>query len=252
MLGCRAPPPRSSTIESPEVRALTPQPTLVDQVYEAILSAIAEGRFADDGRLIQEELADSLGVSRQPVQQALLLLRAQGLLRDAPGRGLMVAALDLEHVRNLYEIRGILDGLASAKAAERGRDAARKEGPGFIERGRAAVASRSIARMIATDMDFHFFLYGLSENPLIAEVSTPHWSYLRRVMGEVLLRGETPTQIWDQHERILKAVMTGNAEASEQRARQHIAHASQALARRMPGRDQPSPLPMRPRGRPHR
>jgi DNA-binding GntR family transcriptional regulator len=91
-------------------------------------------------------------------------------------------------------------------------------------------------------MDFHFFLYGLSENPLVAEVSTPHWSYLRRVMGEVLLHGETPAEIWDQHERILKAVMAGNPEAAEQRARQHIAHASNALARRMPDR-QPSAQP---------
>ena len=165
------------------MRTLPAQPTLVDQVYEAILSEISAGKFGPDRRLIQEELAESLGVSRQPVQQALLLLRSHGLLRDAPGRGLMVAPLDPEYVRNLYEIRGMLDGLASSKAAERGRDVARKEGPGFIERGRAAIASSSIARMIATDMDFHFFLYGLSGNPLVAEVSALHWSYLRRVMG---------------------------------------------------------------------
>jgi DNA-binding GntR family transcriptional regulator len=225
------------------VRALAPQPTLVDQVYEAILSEIAAGKFGDEGRLIQEELAESLGVSRQPVQQALLLLRTQGLLRDAPGRGLMVAPLDLEYVRNLYEIRGVVDGLASAMAAERGRAAAKREGPAFIERGRAAVASRSIARMITADMDFHFFLYGLSANPLVAEVSTPHWSYLRRVMGEVLLRGETPAEIWDQHEHILAAVVAGDAAAAELRARQHIAHASAALATRMPPRAEGAAAP---------
>jgi DNA-binding GntR family transcriptional regulator len=225
------------------MRALTPQPTLVDQVYDAILSEIAAGKFGDEGRLIQEELAESLGVSRQPVQQALLLLRTQGLLRDAPGRGLMVAPLDLEYVRNLYEIRGVVDGLASAKAAERGRDAAKREGPAFIERGRAAVASRSIARMITADMDFHFFLYGLSANPLVADVSTPHWSYLRRVMGEVLLHGETPGEIWDQHQRILDAVVAGDAAAAEKRARQHIAHASAALGKRMPAPAAAAPSP---------
>lgn len=216
------------------MRTLTPQPTLVDQVYEAILSEIAAGTFGADGRVIQEEIAGSLGVSRQPVQQALLLLRTQGLLRDAPGRGLMVAPLDLDHVRNLYEIRAAIDGLASAKAAERGRDTARAEGMVYVERGRAAVASRSIARMIAADMEFHFFLYGLADNPLVAEVSTPHWSYLRRVMGEVLLHGETPADIWDQHERILDAVIAGNAGLAEQRARQHVSHAAKALARGMP------------------
>jgi DNA-binding GntR family transcriptional regulator len=215
------------------MRSLPHQPTLVDQVYEAILSAISAGKYGPDNRLIQEELAETLGVSRQPVQQALLILRSQGLLRDAPGRGLMVAPLDAEHVRNVYEIRGMIDGLASAKAAERGRDAARREGPAFIERGRAAVASGSIPRMIAADMDFHYFLYGLSGNPLIQEVSAIHWSHLRRVMGEVLQHGEPPKAIWDQHEAILEAVIAGDGDAAERLARHHIAHAGEALAPRV-------------------
>ncbi|HZP86299.1 MAG TPA: GntR family transcriptional regulator [Burkholderiales bacterium] len=215
------------------MRALPIQPTLVDQVYEAILSEISAGKLSPEGRVIQEELAETLGVSRQPVQQALLLLKRQGLLRDAPGRGLMVTPLDVDYVRSLYEIRAVLDGLASANAAKRGREAARREGPAYIDRGRAAVASRSIARMITTDMDFHFFLYGLSGNPLIAEVSSVHWSYLRRVMGEVLLRGETPTDIWDQHAAILDAIMAGKSDEAERLAREHISHASQTLTRRL-------------------
>jgi DNA-binding GntR family transcriptional regulator len=189
------------------MRPLPPQSTLVDQVYEAILSEISAGKFGVETRLIQEELAESLGVSRQPVQQALLLLRSHGILRGAPGRGLMVAPLDPEFVRNLYEVRSVLDGLASSNAAQRARDAAKKDGPGFIARGRQAMKGGSIARMIATDMDFHFFIYGLSSNPLIAEATSAHWSYLRRVMGQVLLHGETPSQIWDQHDAILTAII---------------------------------------------
>jgi DNA-binding GntR family transcriptional regulator len=215
------------------MRPLPPQPTLVDQVYEAILSEISAGRFAHDSRLRQEELAESLGVSRQPVQQALLLLKNHGILRDAPGRGLMVAPLEAEFVSNLYEVRGALDGLASGKAAERGAVIARKDGPGFIKRGREAAASRSIPRMIAADMDFHFFLYGLSRNPMVAETSASHWSYLRRVMGEVLLHGETPAEIWDQHEAILDAVIAADPSNAERLARHHISHASDTLIARL-------------------
>ncbi|MBK8018057.1 MAG: GntR family transcriptional regulator [Betaproteobacteria bacterium] len=215
------------------MRALTPQPTLVDQVYDAILSEITEGKYGPDSRLIQEQMAESLGVSRQPVQQALLLLRSHGLLVDAPGRGLMVAPLEADRVRNLYEVRAVLDGLASAKAAERNRETAAEEGAAYITRGRAAVKSGSIARMIAADMDFHFFLYGLSGNPLVAEMSGAHWSYLRRVMGEVLLRGETPKDIWDQHEAILECVSRGDAALAERIARDHISEASDVLASRL-------------------
>lgn len=63
------------------------------QVYEAILSEITDGRLPPNTRLIQDELAAAYGVSRQPVQQALLLLRNHGLVRDAPRRGLVVSPL---------------------------------------------------------------------------------------------------------------------------------------------------------------
>ena len=73
------------------MKMLSIQPNLAEQVLEAILVEIATGKLTPGTRIIQEQLAAGLGVSRQPVQQALLLLRNQGLLRDAPGRGLIVA-----------------------------------------------------------------------------------------------------------------------------------------------------------------
>jgi len=211
------------------MQIITPQPSLVDQVYEAILSEIMDGKFGPDARLVQEELAESFGVSRQPVQQALLLLRTQGILTQAPGRGLMVSALDAKRVRDLYEVRGVLDGLASAKAAERGSDIARAEGAHYIELGQAAVESKSIAKLVNADMNFHFFIYRLSGNPHVAETCAPHWSYFRCVMGAVLLDGETPADIWSQHAAMLDAIIEGDAVRAEQLARHHISHASSTL-----------------------
>jgi DNA-binding GntR family transcriptional regulator len=214
------------------MQTLSPQPSLVDQVYESILTEITEGKLGQDKRLIQEEIAAALGVSRQPVQQALLLLRSRGLLRDAPGRGLMVAPLDPHYVRNLLEVRATLEGLAAARVALYAPELARDEGNALLARGRAALKARSIAQMTAADIEFHYFLYRLSGNPLIGEICTPHWSYLRLVMGEVL-RGQTPSDIWDQHETILDAVVSGNAERAEQVARHHIAHAADVLVARL-------------------
>src|SRR5215475_6954135 len=117
------------------------QPTLVEQVVNAIVSEIVEGELPANARLIQDELARAYGVSRQPVQQALLLLRDRGLVREAPGRGLIVSPLDVDFVRNLYEVRAMLDGLAARLAAERGAVRAKKEGQVYIDAGRDAVRS---------------------------------------------------------------------------------------------------------------
>ena len=70
------------------MKSLAVQPNLVELVQDAIVAEIASGQLAPGARIIQEQIAKDLGVSRQPVQQALLLLRNLGVLSEAPGRGL--------------------------------------------------------------------------------------------------------------------------------------------------------------------
>src|SRR6201995_196257 len=189
---------------------LQTQPTLVEQVVNAIVSEIVDGDLPANTRLIQDELARAYGGSRQPVQQALLLLRDRGLVREAPGRGLIVSPLDVDFVRNLYEVRAMLDGLAARLAAERGAARAKEEGQAFIDAGRAAVASGSLNAQIEADMRFHAFINELSGNPLIGETTAPHWPYLRRVMGEVLRDDDKmPQTILEEHFAILDAKIAG-------------------------------------------
>ena len=150
------------------MKTLQAAPSLVEQVHAAILSEIASGQLPPGSRIIQEQLAQELGVSRQPIQQALTLLRQQGVLQDAPGRGLQVAPLDLEHVRHMYDVRAVIEGLAFRKAAELNAQRAAAQGPALIARGRKAVSHHSMSAMIAADMAFHDFIYALSGNPLVA------------------------------------------------------------------------------------
>ena len=218
------------------MKTLTTQPNLVEQVRDAILEEIATGQFAPGDRIIQEQIAQALGVSRQPVQQALVLLRNQGVLKDAPGRGLLVAQLDPDYVQHMYDMRAVIEGLAARRAAELGADRAAKAGPALIEAGRKAVDAGSVAKMIAADMRFHEFLYALSGNPLIEPALETHLTYTQRVMGEVLVRDEKPRDIWDQHEAILKAIVKGDGERAESLVRAHLTQASGFMVARLLGK----------------
>jgi len=210
------------------------QPTLVEQVVNAIVSEIVEGELPSNSRLIQDELARAYGVSRQPVQQALLLLRDRGLVREAPGRGLIVSPIDPDFVRKLYEVRGMLDGLAARLAAERGAERARIEGPAFLEEGRAAVESGSLNAQIEADTRFHAFVNELSGNSLIGETTAPHWPYLRRVMGEVLRDDvQMPQTILGEHVAILDAIIAGDADRAEALSRDHISRAAKIFVHRL-------------------
>ena len=215
------------------MKVLAAQPKLVEQVLEAIVSEISAGKLKPGERIIQEQIAQGLGVSRQPVQQALLLLRNQGVLRDAPGRGLVVASLDLDRVSDMYDIRAVIEGLAFRKAAERNAERAKKQGPALIKSGRKAVAAGSYGAMIAADLRFHDFIYALSGNPLIAPAMDAQWTYTQRVMGEVLMRDELPRDIWDQHEALLDAVMASDSAAAEALARRHITQAAEVMISRL-------------------
>jgi len=217
---------------------LVAHPKRVVQVYEALVAEIARGNLRPGERLIQEQIAAELGVSRQPVQQALLLLRNQGALRDAEGRGLIVAPIDPGHVRNMYDIRAVIEGLAFRRAAESGADEAARLGPALIEQGRRAVASGSVADLIAADLAFHGLILGLSGNPLIAPMMEAQWIYAQRVMGAAQLQADAPRVIWAEHEAMLKAVIRGDADDAEALARQHVARAAtvviEVLGQRQP------------------
>jgi DNA-binding GntR family transcriptional regulator len=210
------------------------QPTLVEQVVNAIVSEIVDGDLPANSRLIQDELARAYGVSRQPVQQALLLLRDRGMVREAPGRGLIVSPLDVDFVRNLYEVRAMLDGLAARLAAERGSERAKSEGQVYLDAGRDAVESGSLHDQIEADMRFHAFINELSGNSLIGETTAPHWPYLRRVMGEVLRDdAQMPQTILGEHVAILDAIIAGKATEAEQLSRDHISRAAKIFVQRL-------------------
>ena len=215
------------------MKALALAPNLVEQVRDAILGEIASGQLTPGERIIQEQIAKTLGVSRQPVQQALLLLRNLGVLRDAPGRGLVVAPLEPDQVQHMYAMRAVIEGLACRLAAEHNAERAAKLGPALIDAGRKAVASGSVARMVAADLKFHEFIYGVSGNPLVAPTMTAHWTHTQRVMGEVLMKDATPRDIWDQHAAILDAVTRGDAARAEALARSHITQAADFMVARL-------------------
>ncbi len=204
-------------------------PDLTEQVYQRLLDAICTGELAPEARLTQEELAASFNVSRQPVLQALRLLKKDGVVIDSGRRGLIVAPVDPNLIGQLYEVRSVLDGLAARRAALAGV----KIDPWVIDRGRKAVASGRIAAMIDADLAFHNLIYAASDNPLIGESAGRHWHHIRRAMGAVLQTAGAPESVWDEHRAILEAINTGDAGRAEQLARGHCEAAGHALSARL-------------------
>lgn len=204
-------------------------PDLVDQVYRALLDAISEGSLAPGQRLTQEEVAEQLSVSRQPVLQALRLLKKDGFVLDAPGRGVQVAPLDVAWMLHVYQVRGALDALA-ARLAARERTAIDTR---LIEQGRKAARGRNVKAMIDADIAFHDAIYAASGNALIAQTAHQHWRHLRRVMGAVLQQSQQRESVWDEHQAIADAIAAGDEARAVALIEQHSEHAGDNLAREL-------------------
>lgn len=197
----------------------------VETVYNVLVDAIVDGSLAPGERITQEEIAEQLHVSRSPVLQALRLLKKDGLIEDAPGRGVQVAPLEPEWVNNIYEVRGALDVLAVRLAAQ----ARAKIDPALIKQGRLISSSGDLKRMIDADMGFHNAIYTASGNALIAENANRYWVHLRRVMGAVHLWADQRSTIWDEHQAIAEAIAQGNASQAVSLTEQHITRAKTNL-----------------------
>lgn len=221
-------------------------PDLVDRVYTSLVDAISTGALPGGTRVTQEDLAERLHVSRQPVLQALRLLKSEGLLCEASGRGgLQVAPLDAALLLQVYQVRSAVDALAARLAAQ-----SRFIVPArLIERGRKAVRQRDLSAAIDADMAFHGALYAGSGNPLIAHTARLHWCHVRRAMGTTLRSASRQQDAWDEHEAIAHAVAAGRADEAERLVHRHAQSACIELTQALADAAQPAPPRTRPRGR---
>lgn len=210
-------------------------PNLAEQVYDALVDQICAGALPAGTHLVQEDLAQRLGVSRQPVQQAMARLKADGMVQEVGRRGLSVAPLDPGLMRHHYDIRAVLDGLAARLAATRVRDAAEvgaafgAQARAILTAGTGAVNSGDVAGQVRQDMALHTLVYQTSGNPLLARTAEPHWRFLRRAMGEVLRRATLPREIWRQHAEIVAAIAAGDPAAAERLMTDHDLAAADTL-----------------------
>jgi len=204
-------------------------PDLVDRVYRSLLDAISDGSLKPGQRITQEDIAQQLAVSRQPVLQALRLLKKDGFVQDAPGRGLQVTPLDVQSILHIYQVRGALDALAARLAAQRKFRIAAE----LMEAGRAAARSDNVRAMVDADLAFHRALYAAAGNPLIEQSAQPHWRHLQRVMGAVLQELGQREAVWDEHQAIADAIAAGDAERAAALIEEHSLQASRALAERL-------------------
>lgn len=205
--------------------ALAPNKSLVDKVYDAILEAICTGELKPGERLNQDELADQLHVSRQPVNSAIAMLKSQRFLRDTGKRGVIVAPVDQALFDAIYQFRTAVEPLAVKLAIDQMTNESVSLGRDIIAKGKGHVQSGDRAAALRADMAFHQLIYDLSQNSVLLDSMLLNWRHLQRSMVEVLRAPGMSLRVWKEHDQIFTAMVRRDAKDAADLMRAHIENA---------------------------
>lgn len=196
-----------------------------DLAYEELKRQLLAGDFALNGRLGEERLAVSLGVSRTPIREALLRLHAEGLVRRGADGGYEPIAPDVRSIRNLYEVRAGLE-LQALRRPERfgtSHDRAMVEELRDDWRSfREETVEEADPSFVLLDETFHVTLAEASGNPVVADLLRQVNERIRIVRSQDFMAVSRIYQTIDEHIAIADAVLAGDIDSACARFVAHL------------------------------
>lgn len=200
--------------------ALSQRGSLVDQVRDSIFAAITSGRLDPGARLREIPLAQHFGVSTTPVREALRRLESEGLVQVQPRRGAVVLAMDENTVRDLYDLRMILETAATRLAASQD-DLDLSRVFSLMAQAESLVNGPSESEFGHVDVALHRAIHDLSGNRELADAA----ERVHRRIQAVRVRSSVPGRLriaQDQHGDIVEALRKRRPDLAEAAARKHI------------------------------
>jgi DNA-binding GntR family transcriptional regulator len=150
-------------------KIISKQPT-TQSIYETIKSRIVEMDYLPGFSLIEKDLSEEFGVSRTPIREALINLKADGLISIIPRQGTFVSQIDLHEVRNAFEVKKNLEGLAAELASQRATNDEIDELFEIIERFNKYDIKNDYKSCIKDDQRFHQIVRNASRNPILSNM----------------------------------------------------------------------------------
>jgi len=228
-------------VSSPEPPFRTLRRTrLVDDVTRELREKIITGELPAGTQLLQVDLAERLGVSRTPLREAFRILENDGLVRTSNrNRTIEVVTIDARQLREMYELREVVDGLAARLAAKRGISAeTERDLRQALDDMRASMKPYDPSRRIDAHARFHSLIAEASGNrrveaflPLIrvssAALYLPFINDTSAVAlvdgGQLVTHKEAMEGAQHGHEDVVEAIVAGGGRRAESAARRHIA-----------------------------
>ena len=202
--------------------------TKKDQVIEMLREAVLSGELEPGEKLQQDKLAERFSVSSTPVREALRQLEAEGLVNHHPGRGVRVAEVDLRDVREIYLIRGALEALATRLAVPYLNNTYIQRLEALQVQMETVIANRQLKKLRKLNYEFHMQIYRVADMPQLFQIIQNLWTKFPWDTLHVL--PDRALDASEEHDRLIRAIVDGNAKLAGQLMQEHIDSGAAALA----------------------
>jgi GntR family transcriptional regulator, rspAB operon transcriptional repressor len=202
--------------------------TLPERIYESLREDILSNRLPPDTPLLEVDISTAFDVSRGPVREALLRLAAEGLVTVVPRRGAIVTSLSKEEFLDSYSVREALEVLAVRLATPMvPHDLEKLER--LQQKMVEAETAGDVEAFFTANMAFHTLIVDLSGNKKLREIYHPLVNQMRRYsLSSLSLRGGLHRSC-EEHQAILNAIRSGEAEEAGRLLGEHIRVPQQIL-----------------------
>ena len=213
----------------------------VDRVADELRRAVFEGELESGTPLREVALAESLGVSRPTVREALTVLVADGLATREPHRGVAVATPDPESIGDVSRARGVLE-LAGVQhwdtAEEADREAVRTA---LQEYGAAVARSAEYGELNRRHLAIHLSLVGLTGSPRLVAMAAQLTAELRLALAQVDRVRQNASDQAASHQHLLDLLEAGDVDAAAAELEEHLEGAESAILERLGLEPDPAP-----------
>jgi len=204
-----------------------------EAAFEKIKEAIIKGHFKPGEKLVEQTLAQEMGVSRTPVREAIRRLEAEGFVVSIPRKGVVVSRADKEEIVQLYSIRAELEGLAARWAIENADEDDMRKLDEAISRMEETAASGDLDGVVQSNALFHDAIAQASKSRILCTLLKTLQDNIQRFRFQSLHLPGRPVAALAEHKEIVAAIKEKKAEEADRLLKEHLQNACAAALAHM-------------------
>jgi DNA-binding GntR family transcriptional regulator len=195
---------------------------LNQKVYRVLKESIIKGFLEPGTKLLENKIAEKMQVSRTPVREAMQKLVAEGFVKTTPNQTMVVTEVSPEDVKEVLQIRGVLEGLAARIAAKKINKQEIDELESVVTQMSLHITRENLSSYCKVDDEFHDLILNICGNKWIIQIRDNLGSFIYRFRLKSLCVAGRLKCCFEEHRKIMESLKKHNSEEADRLSQIHM------------------------------